>query len=645
MKQFHFLMALIGLIFVNQALQAQPDPSTRQDGMELKPTYIAAHGDGKSIPPELILEIQRTGERSNVPLEALEQATVYRMHTVQTTFEDKTGNRLNVEDYLGPENTWHAKLNNPDNKFLVSNRNNPGRQIWTYGWLTEEFTASDGTVWPKAWYYFPRPLYQKGENGYLENEGTVDLDCGRIFHDIPEMQGVFIAWYADGCANPSLPFDPVFFKDTTPIVARPRNTVVDPFTGSNWVVSVEVYYQYQQFQPAPQYFDYCGGMGVGFGWNCCPQYIPNYNNCCNCGTQANPQNITNIYEGDTYITNEGDNIINEGDIVIINNPVVDDEDPPVVDEPGGPAPGNTGDGVPAPGNTGDDDGGPNPGNTGMALEGVGSAGDAPSSKISSFEDIDGRVNAALEAEEDAYWANAQAALLAEREASSREVLPVRDNNTNTPTSGNMLSSRPSGEGEVSLSKPARISSIEEAQQLHSRDNAPVVPERPNREPQGISSLEEVQASRYNNDYLQGNNVVNPRDPAPTGGIQSLEQAQQLHSRDNVPVVPERPNREPQGISSLEEVQASRYNNDYPQGNNVVQRDPNGFGLPNTQEAQQLPARGNMPAPERPANNGNSGNTTVTNSPTPSQVSAPAPQRGGGMNGGGGGVSRGGGRGR
>jgi hypothetical protein len=600
MKQFHLFLALIGLIFVTKT-SAQPDPSLKKPGMELKPTYVHAHQDGKVIPAELVLEIQRTGQKSHAPIWALEQATIYRLQTVASTFEEKTGNRLDLEQYLGPDSTWHQKLNNPDNGFLVSNRNNPGRKIWTYGWLPAEFTAPDGTVFQQGWYYFDRTLYRVGEKGYLENEGTIDLDCSKLFPDVPEMQGVFIAWYADGCANPSLP-DNIPFKEPIAEQRRARSpNVIDPFTGSNWVVSVQVSsgYQQQQFQPAPQYFDYCGGVGMGYGFNYCPQYVPMFNNnCWNCGSYANPQNVTNIYEGDQII-NEGDNIINEGDIVIINNPP--DEEPPV-DEPGGPAPGNTGgNGNPNPGNTGDGNGGgPAPGNTGMALQGSGAVNtDAKSSvsgTTSSFDQIDERVSAEAE-----YWASAQDQLLAERE--SRITTLNRPNNTNTSQGGNVY--------------------------------------RP-----------DSQNSRPNTYQQNGNVARNPN--SSSGRVPTMEQAQTSPVRGNGDVnrpngqTSSRPNGNASRVPTVEEAQVSRPNT-YQQNGNVV-RNPNSSSgrVPTMEQAQVSPSRTNNGVTTNQGGNvvrPTGGNGTVANT-QPTQNYSPATSRGGGgVSRGGGGGSRGGGGGR
>lgn len=618
MKQFQFLMALIGLIFVSTA-QAQPDPSEKKPGMTLQPTYVHAHEGGKPIPAELVIEIQRTGTKSHAPLWALKQATEYRLETVASTFEDKTGNRLDLEQYLGPKETWHEKINNPDNGFLVSNRKNPGRKIWTYGWLPSEFTAPDGTVFPQGWYYFDRNLYMVGEKGYTEPEGTVDLNCEKMFPDIPEMKGVFISWYADGCANPSLP-DEIPFKEPVAEQKRQRSpNVVDPFIGSNWVVSVQVSNNACCYQPAPQYFQYCGGVGFGYGWNYCPQYMPVWNNCYGCGSYVNnpPQNITNIYEGDTYITNEGDQIINEGDVVIINNPPADDDGGPVLppngDDDGGPILGENGDGdVPdddggpilgengpnlgenGDANGGNDDGnGGNLGNSGgMALQnssGVMQTGQDEKSSShltsSSFAEIDERVNTTAEAE---YWQQASSALLAEREQTI--VRPSSSSPETRPGFNSGVQHQSQNGGVGNNNRPAvnsrPVQSIEEAQASLSRGNGngnvnrpsgnQTTSPRPNGSVTRIPSIEEAEVSRVNNNYQQSNNVQ--RDPNSSYGssrIPSLEEAQASPSRGNGNTV--FATRNPQGASVANNNGASVQRNPAPASNGSVVSRPSGGG--------------------------------------------------------------------
>jgi len=515
-----FFMALIGLIFVNNKGANAQDPALKTPGMKLLPTYVQAHKSGKPIPAELVLEIQRTGKFSNVPLGDLSKATIYRIKTVASTFEEVTGTPLDLENYLGQEEeSWHEKINNPDNGFLALNATSPGRKIWTYGWLPSTFTAPDGTEFQPGWYYFDRHLYKVGEKKYTQNnEGTIDLNCGKIFPDIQGMQGVFIAWYADGCANPCLP-DVLPFKQ--PLAEKRgrgrREGLLDPFTGSSWVVMAGCC----NIPPAPQYFQYCGGIGFGFGFNYCPLYVPMFGNSCGGGFVNYPSgggNVTNIFEGDNITTiNEGDNII------IINNPVVEDDGPvlpPNGDDDGGPILGDNGDGGPVLGDNGLTGNG-----SGMALAEL------------SFSDL-GIDNS---------WEDSRNALLLNREAKIGDSVPS--------TQGGSVQTRP----------VSTIPTIQEAQASRWNGNTGGQPSvRPTSVPstQGgsvqtrpvstIPTIQEAQASRWNGN-TGGQPSVRPTSvPSTQGGS--------VQGR-------------PISVPTIQEAQASRGNGIEPNLNTVQASKP------------------------------------------------------------------------
>jgi len=412
MKQILVFLTLIGLLLVNLKLNAQVEyyneKNPRPEEVTLHPTMKNAH-KGTNFSVDEVRLAHLKGLNSYVPIDVQNTFTIEKVRTMFSYYQPDV---KDIDAWIVQNTTLGQDQNSWSEKtfsYLVSGPT-PTTTILSGGYQSQK--ASGSQIGPKM---IERMPYKRGDRGYTQDEQFLYLDLGKVCY-LPEYQGVLVLWISLGCGNHVFPYTPPSLVVTQQVVQT--QPVVEPQRawGSDWVVSIE-YYTVQQplVQMPPQNFNYCGiSSQWGFNYNPCwwspAVYYPT--NCWGCTSYIPQQPITNnyYYEGDTYITNEGDQIINEGDVVIVNN----NNNPPVVDEPntedpGGPAPGNTG-GSPNPGNTGDtgnteEPGGPNPGNTGMTVENS-KLNQVPTEKTVSFSEISPKVQSESE-----YWNSAKQSLL------------------------------------------------------------------------------------------------------------------------------------------------------------------------------------------------------------------------------------------
>jgi len=431
MKQILVFLTLIGLLLVNLKLNAQVEyyneKNPRPEEVTLHPTMKNAH-KGTNFSANEVRLAHLKGLNSYVPIDVQNTFTIEKVRTMfsyyQPDVKDIDAWIVQNTNLGQDQNSWSEKTFS----YLVSGPT-PTTTILSGGYQSQK--ASGSQIGPKM---IERMPYKRGDRGYTEDEQFLYLDLGKVCY-LPEYQGVLVLWISLGCGNHVFPYTPPSLVITQQVVQT--QPVVEPQRawGSDWVVSIE-YYTIQQpiVQMPPQNFNYCGmsyQWGIGYtpccGWspaiyypmNCCVSYIP-----------QQPV-VNNYYEGDTYITNEGDQIvINEGDIInnnnVINNPNPNVETP----DDGRPVDGNTG-GGPADGNTGSTTGtatggsgtggGPADGNTGTTVVG----GDGVNTGMTttnqsdlnqtqkqvSFSDISPKVQSEAE-----YWNSAKQSLIQKDDA-------------------------------------------------------------------------------------------------------------------------------------------------------------------------------------------------------------------------------------
>lgn len=475
-------MTLIGLLLVNLKLNAQVEyfneKNPRPEEVTLHPTMKNAH-KGTNFSVDEVRLAHLKGLNSYVPIDVQNTFTIEKVRTMFSYYQPdvKDIDAWIVQNtVLGQDqNSWSEKTFS----YLVSGPT-PTTTILSGGYQSQK--ASGSQIGPKM---IERMPYKRGNRGYTEDEQFLYLDLGKVCY-LPEYQGVLVLWISLGCGNHVFPYTPPGLVVTQQVVQT--QPVVEPQRawGSDWVVSIE-YYTVQQplVQMPPQNYNYCGvSYQWGFNYNPCwwspAVYYPT--NCWGCTTYVPQQPITNnyYYEGDTYITNEGDQIINEGDvinegdIVIVNNnnPPVDEGN----DDDGSPVLGENGDNNPPTDESGNDDGSPNLGENGPNLgnngegtgndennnDGGGNLGGSgmiannsdskQTQKTVSFSEISPKVQSESE-----YWNSAKQSLLQKdatyaQNQSSTSTKPANWSVQNTsPTLGGNSTKQPAG---TTSTKPA-----------------------------------------------------------------------------------------------------------------------------------------------------------------------------------------------
>lgn len=410
-------MVLFGLILVNflpSELMAQKKNVKgnipvvdKADHKNPIPGHIKAH-TGKNIPSAEIIESRNTGRGSFVPVSNHEQVTIEKIRFIAADLAMQDGIDLKTDEErdkwveenspLGVSKTWHRTLYNTNDsvqvgdkklpkpaKFFVE-RSHPGMETQSI------FFEKNKSFKPL---FFIRDLYIASENGYTEDEETLDLRLWEIFPNNPRAVGVEVPWISRGCGNDILPANPIQYAGLPPRepapVALQQN--VQPVFGARWGVTASVGVGIQAMPW--QNFNYCGRQFFNYCWNNCGGC--QFGGCYQPVVQTysyQGQPVTYVYEGDTYTNNyeynytyEYNNSFNDIDIDdsfnedSFNEDVVDNDDPD--EEDGGPAPGNSdgnnpdGEGPSGGNDGGNSDGGDTAGNETGGPAGGNSDGDNP----------------------------------------------------------------------------------------------------------------------------------------------------------------------------------------------------------------------------------------------------------------------------